>query len=224
MAERRMFCKRITESDSFLDMPLSSQCLYFHLNMSADDDGFVNNPRKIQRMVGCSDDDYKLLIAKNFIITFASGIIVIKHWRMHNYIQTDRYKPTDYIDEKALLKLKENRVYTLDTECIQDGYTGKVSIEKNSLGEVRTEKKEAPYFPDDELLEDAFREFISMRKQIKKPMTEGAIKRMITKINKLERDVAVKELQRSIDHNWLDIYTDEKPKKASSLWDEWKDV
>ena len=98
-----MFTKRITESDEFLGMPSSSQMLYFHLSMNADDDGFVSNPRKIQRMCGASNDDYDLLIMKRFILTFESGVIVIKHWRMHNYIQSDRYKPTDCIDEKKML-------------------------------------------------------------------------------------------------------------------------
>ena len=127
MAERRMFTKKITESDAFLDMPMSTQCLYFHLNMSADDDGFVNNPRKIQRMVGASEDDLKLLMAKSFILSFDSGVIVIKHWKMHNYIQSDRYKPTDYVDEKSMLYLKKNKSYTLnknemDTKCIQNAF------------------------------------------------------------------------------------------------------
>ena len=89
MAERRMFAKTIIDSDSFLDMPLSTQALYFHLSMRADDDGFLNNSKKIQRMVGCSDDDLKLLIAKRFIIPFESGVVVIKHWRIHNYIRSD---------------------------------------------------------------------------------------------------------------------------------------
>ena len=138
MAERRMFTKKITESDAFLDMPSSSQMLYFHLSMSADDDGFVNNPKKIQRMCGASDDDFKLLIAKSFIISFDSGVIVIKHWKMHNYIQSDRYRPTDYVDEKAMLRLKENKAYTLDksqmdTECIQTVSVGKDSIGKYSI-------------------------------------------------------------------------------------------
>lgn len=113
MAERRMFAKTIVDSDAFLEMPLSTQALYFHLGMRADDDGFVNNPRKIMRTVSCSDDDLKLLIAKRFIIPFESGVVVIKHWRIHNYIRSDRYKPTSYTEEKALLKLKENNAYTL---------------------------------------------------------------------------------------------------------------
>ena len=140
LAERRMFAKKITESDAFLDMPSSTQMLYFHLSMNADDDGFVNNPKKIQRMCGASDDDFKLLVAKSFVILFESGIIVIKHWKMHNYIQSDRYRPTDYVDEKSMLGVKRNKAYTLDenkmyTKCIQDVSVGKDSIGKDSIGE-----------------------------------------------------------------------------------------
>lgn len=114
MAERRMFAKTIIDSDAFLDMPLSTQSLYFHLSMRADDDGFINNPRKIQRMVGGSEDDLKLLIAKSFIIPFESGVVVIKHWKIHNYIRSDRYKETVYTEEKSQLFLKDNNAYTLD--------------------------------------------------------------------------------------------------------------
>ena len=114
MAERRMFAKTIIDSDAFLDMPLSTQSLYFHLSMRADDDGFINNPKKIQRMVGGSEDDLKLLIAKSFIIPFESGVVVIKHWKIHNYIRSDRYKETVYTEEKDRLFLKENNAYTLD--------------------------------------------------------------------------------------------------------------
>jgi hypothetical protein len=120
MAERRMFAKTIIDSDAFLDMPLSTQALYFHLSMRADDDGFINNAKKIQRMLGCSDDDMKILLAKNFIIPFETGVCVIKHWKIHNLIQKDRYKPTVYGELKNQLSLKNNNVYTLDTVCIQD--------------------------------------------------------------------------------------------------------
>lgn len=112
MAERRMFAKTIIDSDMFLDMPLSTQALYFHLSMRADDDGFINNPKKIQRMIGASDDDLKVLIMKRFILPFDSGVVVIKHWRMHNYIRNDRYKETVYQEEKSQLLLKENGSYT----------------------------------------------------------------------------------------------------------------
>lgn len=124
MAERRMFAKTIIDSDSFLDMPLSSQALYFHLSMRADDEGFVNNPKKIARMIGASDDDFKVIVAKNFVIPFESGIVVIKHWRIHNYIQKDRFKETVYKEERSELELKDNGAYTISegvyTECIQN--------------------------------------------------------------------------------------------------------
>lgn len=113
MAERRMFAKTIIDSDAFLDMPLSTQALYFHLSMRADDEGFINNPKKIQRMIGASDDDIKVLISKHFIIPFESGIVVIKHWRIHNYIRGDRLVETKYQDERKLLDIKENGAYTL---------------------------------------------------------------------------------------------------------------
>ena len=113
MAERRMFAKTIIDSDAFLDMPLSTQALYFHLSMRADDEGFINNPKKIQRMIGCSEDDLKLLIAKNFIIPFESGIVVIKHWKIHNYIRGDRVHNTQYTEERSLLDVKENGSYTM---------------------------------------------------------------------------------------------------------------
>ena len=119
MAERRMFAKTIIDSDAFLDMPLSTQSLYFHLSMRADDDGFINNPKKIQRMVGCGDDDLKLLMAKRFILVFDSGVIVIKHWKIHNYIRNDRYKPTLYQEEKAELVEKNSKAYTFKTEVLE---------------------------------------------------------------------------------------------------------
>lgn len=152
MAERRMFAKTIIDSDAFLDMPLSTQALYFHLSMRADDDGFINNPKKIQRMIGCSDDDLKLLLAKSFVIGFETGIIVIKHWRMHNYIQKDRYKPTIYQGEKSQLTEDKNNVYSLDTECIQlvSNVDTQVRLGKDSLelGEDKErDKKNSRFVP-----------------------------------------------------------------------------
>ena len=107
-----MFTQKIIDSDAFLDMPLSTQALYFHLNMRADDDGFVNNPKRIQRTIGASEDDLKLLIMKRFVIGFESGVLVIKHWRMHNTLRKDRYNPTQYQDELATLEVKDNNAYT----------------------------------------------------------------------------------------------------------------
>lgn len=147
-----MFAKTIIDSDAFLDMPLSTQALYFHLSMRADDEGFINNPRKIQRMIGASDDDLKLLIAKNFIIPFESGVVVIKHWKIHNYIRGDRLHSTKYTDEKSMLETKENGAYTITSDICQSTDSqmsgtldtevrlGKVSIGKNNIYSVHFEK------------------------------------------------------------------------------------
>lgn len=113
MAERRMMSKKIIDSDAFTEMPLSSQALYFHLLLRADDDGFLNNAKKIMRNVGANQNDYDMLIMKRFIIQFDEGVCVIKHWLIHNYIRSDRYKPTQYIEEKDMLSVKENGAYQL---------------------------------------------------------------------------------------------------------------
>ena len=135
MAERRMFTQKITESDAFLELPVSSQCLYFHLCMNADDDGFVNNPKRLIRMLGNTEDDMRLLLTKRFLIAFESGVIVVKHWRMHNLLRKDRYKETEYKDEKKKLFLKDNNTYTLDSE---QGKSLIESDEKSLKNEVTT--------------------------------------------------------------------------------------
>lgn len=116
MAHKRMFSLDITESDAFSDMPLSSQALYFHLGMNADDDGFINNPKKIARSIGASNDDLGLLVAKRFVIAFESGVVVIKHWRINNTVRSDRYNPTVYQEEYSRLKIKDNNAYTLEND------------------------------------------------------------------------------------------------------------
>ena len=116
MAERRMFAKAITESDAFLEMPSSSQSLYFHLSMNADDDGFVGSPKRIIRMINCSEDDLKILIGKRFVLWFESGVVAIKHWKMNNLIRKDRYQKTVYQEELKTLETKENGSYT-ELEC-----------------------------------------------------------------------------------------------------------
>ena len=231
VAERRMFTKKITESDAFLDMPSSTQMLYFHFSMNADDDGFVNNPKKIQKMCGASDDDFKLLIAKSFIILFDSGIIVIKHWKMHNYIQADRYRPTDYVEEKSMLGIKSNKAYTLDvskmdTECIHNGYIGKdsigkVSIDKNSIdkdskGEsVRGEKAKRFYPPT----LDEVKQYCEERKNNIDPMAfidfYSSKGWMIGKNRMKDWKAAVRTWERK---------RKEESKTESSVYDEWRDA
>ena len=234
MAERRMFAKTIIDSDAFLDMPLSAQALYFHLSMRADDDGFINNPKKIQRMVGASDDDCKLLIVKRFIITFESGVIVIKHWKLHNYIQKDRYKPTIYQEEKRQLVEKENKAYT---ECIQSGYIAdtqdrlEIELGKNSIEKEKEKKKARKPNSYDEILsqiaDDSLRElyleYIKMRKFIKSPMTDRALTMLINKVNELEPhsiDRQKKLLETAIVNNWKSVYPlKAKPKEKYGSYD-----
>jgi hypothetical protein len=141
-----MFAKTIIDSDAFLEMPTTSQLLYFHLSMRADDDGFVNKPKSLMRMVGCKDDDLKLLFVKKFLIPFESGVVVIKHWKIHNYIRKDTYTETKYKEEKATLELDENSAYRLaDATPLQlrdepvtspstQDRLGKVSTGKDSVG------------------------------------------------------------------------------------------
>lgn len=136
MANRRMFHKDLVSSDKFIDMPLSSQALFFHLGMSADDDGFVSSPKRIQRSIGCSEDDLKILIAKNFIYCFESGVVVVIDWNKHNQIRKDRYTPTLHVDEKCALQLIEN-------QCGLPNGNQMATIGKPSIGKVSI-KKDSP--------------------------------------------------------------------------------
>lgn len=149
MAEKRMFAKSIVLTDAFLDMPMSARCLYFTLGMLADDDGFVGSPKSVMRQCGASQDDLGMLLAKRFVLGFESGVIVIKHWRINNYLQNDRHHPTTYQEELSTLMLDQKGSYTeiesqlqepMYTDCIQDVYIDKNSIEKNSKDKTSREK------------------------------------------------------------------------------------
>lgn len=130
MAEKRMFAKSIVLSDAFLDMPMSARCLYFTLNMFADDDGFVSSPKGIMRQCGASEDDLRVLMAKRYVLAFESGVIVIKHWRINNYLRKDRHTDTTYQEELSTLTLDEKGAYV---------ERGQPSIEKNSIEEYTEE-------------------------------------------------------------------------------------
>ena len=141
MAERRMFAKSIIDSDAFLELPARCQLLYFHLGMRADDDGFVNKAKTISRACGCSEEDLQRLVKEQFLIQFDGGIVVIRHWNVHNYVKKDRYRETMHKEEKAMLALEYNRVYTrLDPKWIHSG--SKVEpqdrLGKESLGKARS--------------------------------------------------------------------------------------
>lgn len=153
MAQRRMFSNKITDTDRFIEMPLSSQALYFHLNMGADDEGFIDKAKKIQRTIGASDDDLKLLIAKGFLIPFESGVVVIRHWRIHNYIRSDRFQSTLYQNEKDQLEYDNSKTANIKPltsgvqNVIPNGYQmdtqvriGEVSLDKDSLDKVSLDK------------------------------------------------------------------------------------
>ena len=167
MARKRMFRLDVLETDTFMDMPLTTQALYFHLNLRADDDGFIGNPNQIVRSIGASMDDLKLLMAKRFILTFEDGVIVIKHWRLHNTLSQNRYHETNFTDDKAMLRIKDNKAYTFDEayaplcdarlvemskrQTIDEQKTNadKDSIGKVSIGKVSIGKDNMSGNPDD---------------------------------------------------------------------------
>ena len=203
MAERRMFAKTIIDSDAFLEMPTTSQLLYFHLAMRADDDGFVNKPKSLMRMVGCKDDDLKLLFVKKFLIPFESGVVVIKHWKIHNYIRKDTYTETKYKEEKATLELDENSAYRIaDTtplhlrdETVTSPSTqvrlGKDREGKDRLGEGSKGKKETTHDLLQRLLPDyvipmvlqvKMGEWITYKTERKESYKEQGMKSLLSKI------------------------------------------
>ena len=154
MSKKRMFSLGVLETDAFLDMPLSAQALYFHLNLRADDDGFVGNPKRITQSIGANLDDLKLLVAKRFLIAFEDGVIVIKHWRMHNAIKKDRYTRTNFTEDLQMLHIKDNGSYTLKDgtqmenkwntngeQMLQTSSTGKVRLGKVSIVKENYQKK-----------------------------------------------------------------------------------
>ncbi len=209
MATKRMFSLNVVDTDKFLEMPVSARLLYYELGMRADDDGFVDNWKKILLFTGLKEDDMKLLIAKSFIIPFESGVIVIRHWRMNNYLQNDRTKPTLYQDELNQLGLDENNVYTLDTTCIHsidldiDKYNKKKSnISKDILPK---EKNEKTYFEDVEL-NNLFLEFLDLRLKLKCKNTDRAIKLLTNELGKYDDTTKIKMLNESIMNSWKSVY------------------
>lgn len=174
MAERRMFAKTIIDSDAFLDMPVTARLLYYDLSMRGDDDGFVNSPKKIMRMVGASQDDLNILILKKFIIPFDNGVVVIKHWKIHNYIRKDTYKETTYKEQKSLLELDENCSYRLkngsrprlvDEPSTQDRI-GQDSLDKDSINIYVQEFDELwELYPRKQGKTNALKSYIKARKE-----------------------------------------------------------
>lgn len=187
-----MFAKTIIDSDAFLDMPQSSQLLYFHLSMRADDDGFINNSKSIMRNVGCKDDDIKLLIVKKFLIPFDSGVVVIKHWKIHNYIRNDRYKETKYKEERASLTIDENNSYSLGMSSgipMVSQMDTQVRLGKDRIGKVNnnnTQKSKlfalVDSYSDDEDITNLLHDWMDIRKAKRSAQTEKAIKQNLDRL------------------------------------------
>ncbi len=233
MANRRMFSLDVVDTDVFLDLPISSQALYFHLGMRADDDGFVSSPKRVTSMIGANQDDLKLLIAKGFIIALEDGIIVIRHWKQNNYIQNDRRKSTIYQSQLAALTVN-NGIYEVDTQCIQTVSTldTQDSIDKNSKDKgskgkdnIKASKHTKAYFPNDESLNQAFVDYLEMRKQIKKPMTERAVELAIKKLeglsvlpfsDSMDNDLAIQILNQSVMNSWQGLFPLKEQKTGST--------
>lgn len=227
MAEKRMFTMKIVDSDAFKEMPLSAQALYFHLGMNADDEGFLNNAKSVQRSILASEDDMKLLIAKNFIIPFESGVVVIKHWKMHNQIQPSKLRATQYIEERKLLGVKENKAYTLlledcrtnadelPTKCRRIADESSPSIDKYSIEQYRVDKKSIDSESDD----STHTPKKLSKKSSKKPdkniygeyqnveLTDNEYMNLSTDYGEVLRDKAIK---------FLDEYIEEKSYKSKS--------
>ena len=218
VAQRRMISLKIVDTDIFLDMPLTARYLYLEFCTRADDEGFIASPKKILRMVGCSDDDFKILMAKQFIIPFESGVCVIKHRKIHNYIRSDRFTETIYLNEKSLLAVDENSAYvkvhdenthyvipnvipdvnqvvgSMDTQVrLGKDRLGKVSKGKDRLEEGKGSKETIEtlidaYASSGSELNKTLLDFVEMRKEIKKKLTTRALKMILNKLNKLADD------------------------------------
>lgn len=206
MANKRMFSKQIVHSDAFMDMSQGTQLLYFYLAMDGDDDGFVSNPKKIMRMIGANDDDYKILIAKRFIIIFENGICVIKHWFIHNYIQSDRYHETKYLDQKKTLVLKENNSYTEKSNAtITTGVAQSTVAMLGQMHKFGRKGKQPPTELPEWLDKETWDEWVGHRQDKKKPLTERSIKLQLKFLeeNKENHKAIILE---SIKNGWTGLF------------------
>ena len=229
MAERRMFTKKVTDDDNFMSLSSSAQALYLHLSMSSDDDGFCNQVSSSMFKAHASVQDLQALLEKRYIYQFESGVIVIKHWRMANALRKDRYTPTAFQEELSQLGLKDNGSYTwlpngcqVVAERLPQDRLGKDSIGKDSKGKVN---KDTVYYPNDDKLNDAFSDYVAMRKKLKKPMTDKAVDLAIKKLEALsdgDNDVAIKILEQSIMNSWQGLFPLKDVKTTESI--DWSKV
>lgn len=219
MAERRMFTKKVTDDDNFINLSSSAQALYLHLSMSADDDGFCNQVTISMFKAHASVQDLQALLELRYIYQFDNGVIVIKHWRMANALRKDRYTPTAFQEELAKLEIKDNGSYTWLPVGCQMVATGKERKEEISIEKESIEKE--PYFPFPEV-EDAFQEFLKIRKKLKAVNSDRAINSLVSKINEYSNgnpNDAVKIIEQSIENSWKGIFPMKGQKKELSQYD-----
>ncbi len=218
-----MFSPDIVGSDAFLDMPASSQALYFHLGMYADDDGFVN-PKRIMRMCGVSDDDLKVLVGKRFVLPFENGVVVIKHWRINNLVRKDWYKETQYVEQKSQLKVTESVNNSLTT---RQHRLGKVSIGKDRLGkDIDTpDSKESD---DIGFVIDLFKDVNpSYKKLFPNTSQRAAVKRMLETHGKEKLQKMIVLLPKSNLMEYMPVITtpcqlEDKMGQLASAWQKYK--
>jgi len=212
MAERRMFAKTIIDSDAFLDMPISARLLYYDLGMRADDDGFVNSPKKIMRMIGATQDDLSILALRKFIIPFENGIVVIKHWKIHNYIRKDTYSETKYLEQKEQLELDENNAYRIkkdDCNISVDEPSTQDRLGKDRLG------KDNIYIPASEVETSPADTAKASKKDAMPKHKYGEYKHVLLKDEELQK---LKEQYENWEEliRYLDEYIEMKGYKAKS--------
>lgn len=211
MAEKRMFSNKVIGSDAFLEMPDSTQNLYFHLSMYADDDGFVDKPKSIMRMTGKKEDDLKLLIAKSFVIPFDSGVLVIRHWRLNNYLRMDRYNETQYLEEKSKLTISPSGEYELGRpDGIPVVTTDKIRIEKNSINSTEEQEILIKSYDFSENLTESIKTWLTYKKEKKQNYKPTGLKTLLKKLkqdctNNGEQYV-IDSINNSIMNNYAGIF------------------
>lgn len=220
MAERRMFAKTIIDSDAFIEMPISARLLYYDLGMRADDDGFVNSPKKIMRMIGATIDDMNILIMRKFIIPFDSGVVVIKHWRINNYLRSDRYTETQYVKEREQLTIDDKGKYHLG---IPTG-TPTVSTGKDSIGKDRIGKNNnndairdvvISYSLSDVLTDKIF-EWLDYKKEKKQTYKPRGLQTLLNKVKDVASvygdDPVCEVIDKAMMSNYSGFFLDNIPK------------
>lgn len=213
-AQKRMFDKKVVESDKFIDLPNSSKALYFMAGMDADDKGFFQ-PRKLQRMCGFSDDDFKILIAKGFFITFESGVMVVTDWNKNNWLDSRRISETEYKDELNLLKLINLRYEFKTNEDLAKPMLSENSIDKNSIEykkksniskDILPKEKVEKIYYDNVELNNLFLEFLDFRLKLKCKNTDRAIKLLTNELDKYDDETKMQMINASIMNSWKGIF------------------